>query len=116
MLERQTVATVQGPSELAKPHLLSFTSHLPLAQIRVPAPALQVPSTVTSLCVGSAGMAVPLTSWAVHTCVPSLHHFPAVQSASALHPPAGSHFELLLQAPERQTASVAALHGPSPTG
>jgi hypothetical protein len=116
--ERQTVApfvAVQGPSPLAYPHSLSFVSHTPLVHTRVPAAAVHVPSSVGLVCAPSTGTAVPLASCPVQMCVVSSHQLPAVQSASTLQPPLGSHVPLVLHAPERQTvAPVTAVQGPSP--
>jgi hypothetical protein len=116
--ERHTVAplaTVQGPSPLAYPHLLSAVSHTPLVHTSVPAATVHVPLSVGLACGGSLGTAVAFGSFAVHVCVLSAHHWPAEQSASTLQPPAGSHVPFVLHAPERHTVPpLAIVHGPSP--
>jgi hypothetical protein len=118
VIDRQSAVpslAVQGPSPLAYPHLLSLTSHTPLTQTSVPAAAVQVPLRVGFVWVGSVGTAVPFGDWATHWWIVSRHHVPVAQSASTLHPPAGSQVRFVLHSAERQSvAPSVAVHGPSP--
>jgi hypothetical protein len=109
------VAAVQGPSPIAKPHLLSAVSQTPLAQTSAAAAVVHVPSRVGPVWGPSVGIAAPLASFAVQVWVVSWHHWPPVQSPSTLQPPTGSHTRLTLHAPERHTVpALLAEHGPSP--
>jgi hypothetical protein len=116
--ERQTVAPfmlVHGPSPLAYPQRLSVVSQTPLAHASAPAAAVHIPLSVGELCGGSVGTGIPFATAGVHACVVSLHQSPAGQSASTLHPPAGSHRPLVLHVSDRQTMlAFAAVQGPSP--
>jgi hypothetical protein len=116
--ERHTMVpslVVQGPSPLAYPHSLSFVSHTALAHTSAPAAAVHVPFNVGLVCAGSVATAVPFASFGVQVCVLSAHQSAATQSASTLHPPAGSHVPLVLHAAERHTVvPLATVHGPSP--
>jgi hypothetical protein len=117
--ERHTAAPpspgVQGPSPLAYPHSLSFTSHTPLWHTSVAAGAVHVPVSVGLSCAASVGIGKPLANRDWHACMLSSHHSPVAQSASALQPPAASHVPDLLHTPDWQTVGpVATVQGPSP--
>jgi hypothetical protein len=118
MLERHTVAPLvpsQGPSPFAKPQSLSFVSHTVLVQTSAPAAIVHVPSSVGLECAPSVGRGWPLATVGAQRCVVSLHHVPVAQSASTLHPPAGSHVPFVLHMPERHTTPpFATVQGPSP--
>jgi hypothetical protein len=98
--------------------LLSVVSHTALVQTRDAAPTVQVAFSTGFMCGGSLGMSVPLGSFAVHVCDVSSHQSPPAQSASTLHPPAGSHLPLVLHTPERHTVPPLPVgpevQGPSP--
>jgi hypothetical protein len=66
--ERQTVpwlATAHEPSPFKKPQLLSLASHTPLAQTRLAAATVQVPSSAGPAWGGSFGIGAPFESFAV---------------------------------------------------
>ena len=117
--ERHTVPplpAVQGPSPVAKPHLLSVASQTPLMHTSAPAWAVQVLLSVGFICGPSVGISVPLETFGVHMWALSLHQLPPEQSASTLQPPEGAHVPLLLHFPERQTVPpFTIVQGPSPT-
>jgi hypothetical protein len=116
--ERQTVvpfAAVHGPSPFAYPHSLSFVSHTALVQTSIPAPALQVPSTVGFMCGGSFGIACPFESVGLQNPADSSHHVPETHWLSIVHATVGVQVPLASQSPERQTTEpFSPVHGPSP--
>lgn len=84
MSSRHCPFEVHVPSPFARPQALSFGSHTPDTQTRVPTAAVHV-ATLD----GELGSGVPFASFGVHVPLPpvgALHQSPVAQSASVVHP------------------------------
>ena len=116
---RQTVpevSVVQGPSPVAKPHLLSVVSHTALTHAAIPAGAVQVPVS-GGACPATVGTLWPFATFGTHMDEGVLQYSLVAQSASTLHPPEGMHTPAVgLHVPDWQrVAPLATVQGPSPS-